>query len=314
MYIRNAIIIFVYFVAGCFVVSAKDGNDTNTDIIVNGNKFSWVNAISEGVEIPPGTHHSTFVSTSMNREVGYVIYLPPGYDSSENTQQRYPVVYFLHGGRPGRETKNLNLIKYIHSAMASGEVPAAIYVFINGGAISHYNYPEFNSMGEDVFIKELIPYVDANYRSKADRGSRAIEGFSQGGRGTTRIMFKYPELFISAAPGGPGYRVEKQILENDGVEHDTRRENAPRYDFGGGNETFSLAQNYAGNSSPRLNIAIWIGDKGMNYASTLDYMKYLDSLNISYETFIVPDAGHNPEPLYQEIGVDLMNFHARNFR
>ncbi len=53
-------------------------------------------------------------------------------------------------------------------------------------------------------MKEVIPHIDKTYRTIGKREGRAIEGFSQGGRGTTRIMFKYPELFCSAAPGGQG--------------------------------------------------------------------------------------------------------------
>jgi len=120
-------------------------------------------------------------------------------------------------------------------------------------------------------------------------------------------------LFISAAPGGSGYSVEKIIFENDGVEFDTRRENPPRYEFGKGNDAFTLAQSYSDDSKPQLSIAVWVGDKGMNYDSNLDYMSYLDSLNIPYKALIVPDVAHDEVQLYERIGVDLMNFHAENF-
>ena len=50
----------------------------------------------------------------------------------------------------------------------------------------------------------------------ASRKGRGIEGFSQGGRGTTRIMFRHPELFCSAAPGGGGFATEKKISEKSG--------------------------------------------------------------------------------------------------
>ena len=65
------------------------------------------------------------------------------------------------------------------------------------------------------FIKELIPHIDKTYRTIASRKGRAIEGFSQGGRGTARHMFKYPELFCSVAPMGGGHQHEKRISENN---------------------------------------------------------------------------------------------------
>ena len=114
-----------------------------------------------------------------------------------------------------------------------------IYVFPNGGPMSWYNYPQKeNGMGEGVFVQELIPHVDSTYRTKATRGKRALEGFSQGGRGTTRIMFKYPELFESVAPGGSGYEPEERIRNNGGEE-------SPKVRFEKGNDAWTLAKEYS---------------------------------------------------------------------
>ena len=46
-------------------------------------------------------------------------------------------------------------------------------------------------MGCDVFIDELIPHIDATYRTVAERGGRGLEGFSQGGRGTVLVTGGY---------------------------------------------------------------------------------------------------------------------------
>jgi len=171
--------------------------------------FKWVNDFPK--DKYPGLRHATFRSPSMNVEVGYCVYLPPGYDAAENQARRYPVVYWLHGGRPGSETKVIGLTPFFDKAIKKGEVPPAIYVFPNGGIVSHYDYPILKSPGETVFIRELIPHIDATYRTVASRNGRAVEGFSQGGRGTARYLFKYPELFCSAAPMGGGHQHEKRI-------------------------------------------------------------------------------------------------------
>ena len=281
------------------------------EIIFSGRIFKWVNPFTEDMVLPSGVHHKTFFSQSMRQDVGYAIYLPPSYE--ENVSQRFPVVYYLHGGRPGSESRSVQLTNLIHENILNEKTPPAIYVFINGGVISHYNYAPLNSMGEDLFVRELIPHIDSTYRSVASREGRAIQGFSQGGRGTTRIMFKHPELFSSAAAGGPGYAVEKQIYENSGVELDTRREDASSFDFGEGNDAYSLAKIYAENGVPALKIAIWIGTERFNYRATLDYMQFLDSLGIDYKSYVVGGADHNPLKLYESIGVELMNFHANSF-
>lgn len=265
--------------------------------------FQWVNPLPQG-KWPTGLKHDTFKSPSMKVNVGYCIYLPPGYSSDE--QKRFPVVYYLHGGRPGNELKSIRLTSFIDKAMRAKQVPEMIYVFVNGGRISHYNTPQFDSMGEDVFVKELIPHVDAKYRTRADRKSRGLEGFSQGGRGTTRIMFKHPQLFSSCAPGGAGQATEKKISENNGRENEKLK-------FLPGDNTWDLARQYSKNKKPALCILIHVGTKGFNYENNLDYMKFLDRLQIPYDKLIVKDVPHSAFKIYEKKGSELMLFHARNF-
>ena len=158
-----------------------------------------------------------------------------------------------------------------------------IYAFPNGGPMSWYNYPQKeNGMGEGVFVKELIPHADSAYRTHATRGKRGLEGFSQGGRGTTRIMFKYPELFGSVAPGGSGYEPEERI-RNKGAR------NRPGFVLIKAMMHGRLPRNILSEKSPPpLKPLIWVGTKGFNYEYNLKYLKYLDSLGIPSEKLIVP--------------------------
>lgn len=276
-----------------------------------GKPFSWVNP-PPPEQAHAGLQHATFLSPSMKIPVGYNIYLPPGYETEANRSLRYPVIYYLHGGRPGNESRSIGLAEPIHAAITAGTVRPMIVVWVNGGKVSHYNYED--SRGEDVFVKELIPHIDRTYRTIDQRGGRALQGFSQGGRGTTRIMFKYPELFISAAPGGPGYAVEKQIFENNGVEEDKRGAHAVQLDFGKGNDAISLARAYQHQiPQPPLNIMIWVGNKGFNYEATLEYLGFLYGLGIPVERLIAPDVDHNPLTFYKARGIELLQFHDRHW-
>jgi hypothetical protein len=100
----------------------------------------------------------------MNEPVGYCIYLPPGYDASSpdwrsprlnGGDRRYPVVYYLHGGRPGSELLGAGMASFVADAMEAGTVPPAIYVFVNGGPLSHYNYPHDTAC---VFAVQSLPW------------------------------------------------------------------------------------------------------------------------------------------------------------
>ena len=266
--------------------------------------FRWVN---EPKGEWPDLKHATFRSSSMDVDVGYCIYLPKEYSRKKNATKRYPVVYYLHGGRPGSETKSLKISSFVRKYVDAGKVAPMIYVFVNGGPVSHYNMPDReNAMGEDIFIKELIPHIDETYRTIASREGRGIEGFSQGGRGTTRIMFKHPHLFGSAAPGGAGHATEKRISEENGRENDNLI-------FTPGYNTYDLARRYAANPKPAFPILIHVGTKGFNYENNLAYMEFLDTLNIPYERLIVEDAPHSAATIYEKHGLDIVRFHARNF-
>lgn len=267
--------------------------------------FRWVNPLPKG-DWPEGLRHGTFNSPSMKVDVGYCVYLPPSYEAKKNSEKRFPVVYYLHGGRPGSETKSIRLTKYIDRAMKNGDVSEMIYVFVNGGKVSHYNTPQFDSLGEDVFVKELIPHIDSTYRTVARRESRGLEGFSQGGRGTTRIMFKHPDLFSSCAPGGAGHSTEKSISENNGRENENLV-------FAEGYNTWDLAREYAKNPQPPIKILVHVGTKGFNYENNLEYMEFLTSLKIPYGRLIVEGVPHSAMLIYEKRGLELMKFHATNF-
>ena len=184
--------------------------------------------------------------------------------------------------------------------------------------VSHYNMPDDSkAQGADVFVKELIPHVDSSYRTIASRHGRGLEGFSQGGRGTARLMFRYPELFCSASPGGGGHATEKKISESGGAESDKLK-------FAEGDNTWDLAKAYAqrlgasatqGEERPLgLKILVHVGDKGFNYQNNLQWMEYLRSLGIEHQKVIVPGAGHSAMEIYDAKGLEIMKFHASSFQ
>ncbi|MEZ5393187.1 MAG: alpha/beta hydrolase-fold protein [Bryobacterales bacterium] len=267
-------------------------------------EFQWNNPLPANA--PEGVEHATFYSKANKTTVGYNILLPPGYNAPENAQRRYPVIYYLHGGRPGGEQKSVGLAQVMGDAMRAGDVPPMIYVFVNGGKLSHYDHE--GSLGETAFVQELIPHVDKTYRTIAERNGRGVEGFSQGGRGTARYLFKHRDLFVSAAPMGGGHQYERLIDQNDGAESDSLRISPPW------NNTWELARRYAADRDGLpVNILVVVGTKDQNYQPNLDWMAHLTDLGIPFERIIVPDTPHSAKEVYAKRGLDCMRFHAANF-
>jgi enterochelin esterase-like enzyme len=145
--------------------------------------------------LPTNVTHHQFRSSSMNRDIGYCLYLPPSYSSSP--KHRYPVIYHLHGAT-GNEARSVHSAEVLHEGILAGRWPEMIMVFPNGGRATMYqDSGDGRYMAETMMIKELIPLIDKKYRTHADRKGRCIEGFSMGGRGSTHLAMKYPELFGS---------------------------------------------------------------------------------------------------------------------
>lgn len=266
--------------------------------------FRWVNSLP--AKVPDSLEHGTFFSQSNQLDVGYCILLPPDYSAAKNQDQRYPVVYWLHGGRPGSETKNVSMARFIDAAIRKGAIPPLIYVFPNGGKLSHYDHGE--NKGEQAFL-ELVKHVDSNYRTIATRNGRAVEGFSQGGRGAGRYMFKHPELFCSAAPLGGGQQHEKRISESEGAESPSLTITPPW------NNTWDLAKRFAEyKDRPQLRILIAVGDQDFNYEANQDWSSRLKELEIDHQLVIVPGIPHSSQKMYEKIGDQIMKFHVENFR
>lgn len=120
----------------------------------------------------------------------FLVYLPPCYGQA--TERRYPVLYLLHGQtytddqwvRLGAATVADELILY------GGSTPF-ILVFPDD---RYWNLPPGAGFG-DRLVNDLIPYIDRNYRTLADRDHRALGGLSRGGGWAVHLMLTHYNLF-----------------------------------------------------------------------------------------------------------------------
>jgi len=131
----------------------------------------------------------------------YAIYLPADYDASGRS---YPVLYLLHGsGDDQSGWVQFGEVKLIaDKAIAEGKCTAMIIVMPDGntGQRGYFNSPKGDWNYEDFFFQEFMPYIEKNYRVRAEKRYRAISGLSMGGGGTFMYALHHPELFSSACP------------------------------------------------------------------------------------------------------------------
>ena len=120
----------------------------------------------------------------------YLVYLPPCYD--EKTEERYPVLYLLHGQTYTQDQWiRLGAVDIIDNLIISGESTPFIVVFPDD---RYWNLPPGPGFGQRL-IENLIPDIDENYRTIADRDHRAIGGMSRGAGWALRLGLTRWDLF-----------------------------------------------------------------------------------------------------------------------
>ena len=142
-----------------------------------------------------------FYSKSLDKMQEATVYLPAGYGKLvKGRQERYPVLYLQHGWGENETSWAVQGCtgEIMDNLIADGKVKPFLVVMAYGltndvkfGGIGKFTAKEF----ETVLIDELIPYIDANYLTKADKWHRAMAGLSMGGMETKLITMRRPEVF-----------------------------------------------------------------------------------------------------------------------
>lgn len=149
-------------------------------------------------QVPHGNVQQVyFYSKSTDTHRRAFVYTPPTYGKDK---KKYPVLYLQHGwGEDETAWSNqghANLI--MDNLIAEGKIEPFIIVMTYGmtndvkfGHINEFTAKEF----ETVLVDELIPYIDSNFRTQADKKHRAMAGLSMGGFETKLITLRRPEVF-----------------------------------------------------------------------------------------------------------------------
>ncbi len=249
---------------------------TVTNIVIVGGGQGDIYSVQK---VPHGTVSRTWYDSPSNKYVQkrrVTVYTPPGY---ENSKKKYPVFYLLHG-MGGDEEAWINLgrtAQIMDNLIAAGKAEPMIVVMTNGNVVQEAA-PGESSLGlykpamqldgtmdgqfESSF-KDVIRFVENNYRVIPKSHARAIAGLSMGGYHTLHISRYYPKTFdyvglFSAAimpdekvAGSPVYQDIEGTLKQ-------QRDNG-----------FSLYW-------------IGIGKEDFLYKANVDYRQLLDKINFPY--------------------------------
>ena len=190
----------------CLTLSV-DGNETLSPylpICYSGNRqINYVDvpdpefALS-GKEIPHGSVSLRYLHSKItNRLERFVVYTPPMY--GQETERRFPVLYLQHGhGENEMLWYHVGKVNFTYDRLiAENKAEPAIVVMCNG------MYYDENTKGIDLHIEklgqlvlgEIIPYIDREYRTLADRKQRAMAGLSMGSMQTSMLTITHPDVF-----------------------------------------------------------------------------------------------------------------------
>lgn len=257
---------------------------------------------------PPGFTYRTFQSRLAKSEVSYLLYLPPGYESST---RRYPVVYWLHG-MGGSQRSGTKVVQTMGNLMQAGKAPHMLVVLVNGMRDSFYvDAADGSTPVESVIVKELVPHIDKTLRTFPEREARMIEGFSMGGFGSARIGFSHPEVFgaVNAMAGA------FEGVENIATRRPELFERVFRSDLGrvrAATPAAALQRNLTAIRGKQLiRVAVGADDPGLERNRAAHEM--LDRLNIPHDFEIVPGVAHSHAKLYETLADRACDFHRKAF-
>ena len=237
-------------------------------------------------DVPHGSVNYEYYPSVEGTTGTLVVYTPPGYD--KNASAKYPVFYLISGTTDTEETwfkvgrTNLILDNLIAEGKAKPMIivmpygnPAATIAAQKGGGKpadptgreSPDALSRMKSFADDI-TKNVMPYVDKNYRTIANKDNRAIGGFSRGGGQTLRTAFWNMDKFSWICC----YSAYLPPKEMEG--------------------SFQSIVSDPDNTNKQLKL-LWVsvGNEDFLYNDTAEFLNYLKSKNINYKSLIT-GGGH----------------------
>ncbi len=238
-------------------------------------------------EVNGTTTRHEYYADDIQTRMYYTVYTPPCYDA--NPDELYPAMYLMHGSNDDDgHWLRLGLGAVLDEGIVAGTLPPMIAVLPFGNWIANEN--RFDGASWDsVFINQLMPMVEGQYRINGNRATRVIGGISRGGFWAFHLAFRYPALF--GAVGGHSAFFDRYHAR-------------PEYN------PLDLALNAPGVDRTR----IWLDRGRDDYAYPgLDFMdERLSERGVEYTYTVHPQGQHSNE--YWRVHVpEYVNFYAETW-
>lgn len=264
----------------------------------------------------PRVEQRMFPSEAMDAAIGYHVYLPEAYIG--NPARAFPVVYWLHGSG-GFPPGVINMLAgRFDSAIRAGTVPAMLVVFSNGlGESMWVDSKDGRVPMESIVVRELVPHIDAEFRTVASAEGRIVEGGSMGGYGAARLGFKYPEMFGAVSMLNPGPMQEVLDVDDAPIAGASKAQAVLDRVYGGDVAYFRsqspwvLAEQNATAIRGRVRVRLIVGAEDPSLENNRRFSEHLTDLGIAHAFEVLPGVGHSPRSLFPALGDGYWEFFRR---
>jgi len=237
----------------------------------------------------------SFHSNILNRDISYSIYLPSGYN---NSQRLYPALYLLHGYTDDQTAwlQSGNMQDITDKAISNGNAAPMIVIMPDAWDTWYVNQYDGKMPYEDMFFKELIPFMEKTYRIRPDVRNRAISGLSMGGYGSFLYSLHHPDMFCACCPLSAAVFTDEAMNNNSGSNaksfidlfHRLYGKNLEGWEK---NSVLDILKNLDKDKTPKVRYYIDCGDDDFLLEGNFEVHKLMKAKGIQHE-FRVRDGAH----------------------
>ncbi len=147
-----------------------------------------------------------FDSPTLGARMNYLVYLPPGYDTTPD--RRYPVLTMLHGagadeGPSYTEWSDLGLLDTADTLIEAGQLQPLLIVLPQGDTSYWLDQMGDGPQYGTYVARDVVGEIDTHFRTLPERAARAVGGLSMGADGALQLALNFPTVFGAAGAHSP---------------------------------------------------------------------------------------------------------------